>query len=278
MANNVLITGCSSGFGLLSALEFARNDDTVFASMRNLAKSGDLEKAAAAEGLSVHIAQLDVTDPQSITRCVDDIIAKAGSIDVLVNNAGVELQCPVEEATDEEVQWQFDTNVFGTLRVIRAVVPHMRAQKRGAIVNLSSVAGVVGPPYSGLYAATKHAIEGFSEALHFELQAWNIRVSLIEPGLFETNFGSNIRMAAAWNEQSPYWERFQKFMTARAKLAPEPQDNRIVAQAICDAAYSEAPQFRRPAGADAALVTGAHKSLTFEAYENAMRQTLDWWE
>ena len=274
---NVLITGCSSGFGKLAALHFARKGDTVIATMRDTKKGAELEGTAADEKLALSLGQMDILDDASVTRAVADA-TRIGPIDVLVNNAGMELRSSIEDANDAEVRRQFDTNVFGTLRVIRAVVPHMRAQNRGAIINLSSVAGVVGPPYSGLYAATKHAIEGFSEALHFELQAWNIRVSLIEPGLFETNFGSNIRMAAAWNESSPYWERFQKFMTARAKLAPEPQDNRIVAKAIFDAAYSEKPQFRRPAGTDAALVTGAHKSLDFESYENAMRQTLDWWE
>lgn len=273
---NVLITGCSSGFGLLTALEFARHGDTVYASMRNTAKGADLEKQAEAESLPIHIVQLDVTDSASIKRCVDNVLAKAGTIDVLVNNAGAELQCPVEEATDEEVQWQFDTNVFGMLRVIRAVVPHMRARNHGAIVNLSSVAGVVGNPYAGIYSATKHAIEGFTEAMHFELQAWNIRVSLIEPGLFQTNFRGNIRNAASWNESSPYWARYKKFMAAREKLAPEPQDNRLVAQAVYAAVYDEKPQLRRPVGADAALVTGAHKALDFESYEAAMRKTLDW--
>src|SRR6185295_15570580 len=123
----------------------------------------------------------DVVEPASIRSAVDEVLA-AGPVDVLVNNAGIECRSSIEDADDRDVLRQFDTNVFGLLRVTRAVLPAMRARRRGTIVNVSSIAGLVSRPYGGLYSATKHAIEAISEALHFEVQPFGIRVVLIEPG------------------------------------------------------------------------------------------------
>ena len=154
---NVLITGCSSGFGLLSALEFARRGDTVFASMRTVSKATALNDAAAAEGLKVEVVSLDVTDDDSVRSAVAGVAAEAGTIDVLVNNAGIEMNGAIHLIADDEARWQFDTNVLGPLRTMRAVVPIMLHQGGGTIVNVSSVAGVAAVPYSGMYAASKHA-------------------------------------------------------------------------------------------------------------------------
>lgn len=276
---NVLITGCSSGFGLLSALEFARKGDNVFATMRDTSKAGELERARDEEKLSITVLPLDVLDDASVTKAVADAIASAGSIDVLVNNAGAELRSPIELATDEEVKWQFDTNVFGLLRVVRAVAPLMRERGSGAIINVGSLAGLVAAPYAGLYSASKHAVEAITEAMHYEMSPFGIRVSVIQPGAFDTGFGSRAREAAAFTSGSPYSERAEKFAEAFGKLrAGPPQDPQDVAKAIYEAAYREGPKLQTLVGADANMIAGVRKAMDFEGFEQTMRKTLDWWD
>jgi NAD(P)-dependent dehydrogenase (short-subunit alcohol dehydrogenase family) len=278
---NVLITGCSSGFGLLSALRFARNGDTVFATMRNTGKAGELERIRDAEKLPITVLQLDVLDDASVTRAVGEAIAAAGKIDVLVNNAGMELRGPIELADDDEIKAQFETNVFGTLRVIRAVVPAMRERGSGTVINVSSLAGVVVPPYGGFYAASKHALEAITEAMHYELSPCGIRVASIEPGAFPTNFRSSIVSARRFTKDSPYYERFERFQASLDKLThPEgaPADPEDVAKAIYEAAYSESPRLRTIVGNDAKLISTVRKQTDFEGFEQAMRKTLDWWD
>lgn len=274
---SVLITGCSSGFGLLTALEFARKGDHVFATMRNVAKASALEKIRDAEKLPIEIVQLDILDDASVAAA----FAKAGQIDVLVNNAGMELRSPIEEASEAEIRKQFETNVFGTLRVIHAVLPAMRARGSGTIVNLSSVAGIVGVPYGGYYSATKHALEAITETMHFELSSFGVRVISIEPGAFRTELGSNAFTAARFDEKSAYWGLSERFAAARTKLAPAegvPSDPADVARAIYDAVHDETPRLRYLVGADAQLIGAVRKQTDFEGFEAAMRQTLDWRE
>jgi NAD(P)-dependent dehydrogenase (short-subunit alcohol dehydrogenase family) len=275
---NVLITGCSSGFGLLTALEFARKGDHVFATMRNPNKAVELERTRDAEKLPIEVLQLDILDDASVSRAVAEA-TKRGPIDVLVNNAGMELRAPIEEADDEEVRKQFDTNVFGTLRVIRAVLPAMRERKAGTIVNLSSIGGIVAPPYAGFYAATKHALEAISEAMHYELASFGVRVIVIEPGGFATAFRDNAFNARRFNESSPYWDLSQRFGVALDRLTrPEgpPADPGDVARTIVAAVSEEKPKLRYLVGNDANLIATVRKQTDFEGFEAAMRQTLDW--
>ena len=155
----VLITGCSSGFGLEAALAFARRGDTVCATMRSLAKADGLQKRAKAEGLTVHVHQLDVTDPASVTQAVSDVVAEHGRIDVLVNNAGVAYSGAVETMRVERALAAMDTNFWGAFRMIQEVVPAMRQQRSGVVINVSSVAGrVPATAYTSMYAASKHAL------------------------------------------------------------------------------------------------------------------------
>src|SRR5258705_8522623 len=148
---NVLITGCSSGFGLLTALRSARAGDRVVATMRTPEKApAALTEPIAKEKLPITIGRLDVCDPTSIAAAVRE----AGEIDVLINNAGIELRSSIEDASDVDVQRQFDTNVFGSLRMMRAVLPQMRGRRRGTIVKLSSIAGIGAPPFRGRYSPT----------------------------------------------------------------------------------------------------------------------------
>ena len=275
---NVLITGCSSGFGLLAALEFARKGDHVFATMRNPNKAVELERIRDAEKLPIEVLQLDILDDASVSRAVAEA-TKRGPIDVLVNNAGIELRSPIEEADDDEVRRQFDTNVFGTLRVIRAVVPGMRERGTGVVINVSSIAGIVPPPYAGFYAASKHALEAISEALHYELSSFGVRVAVIEPGGFATEFRANAFEARRFNESSPYWDLSQRFGVALDRLMrPEgpPADPADVARAIYNAAYTDQPRLRYLVGNDANLIATVRNQTDFEGFEAAMRQTLDW--
>ena len=276
---NVLITGCSSGFGFASALAFARRGDRVLASMRDPRAGSPLEDAAAKEGLALEVIPLDVCDPASIAAAFAHAAA-AGPLDVLVNNAGVELRSSIEDASDEDVRRQFDTNVFGVLRTIRAALPAMRARRSGTIVNVSSIAGIVARPYGGLYAASKHALEAISEALHFEVQPFGIRVVLIEPGQYGTRLADNAMVGARFTPASPYWERAERFDVAVKGLRPGGVAGSAaeVARLIVAAVDDPEPRLRYLAGGDAQTIATTYRQLAFEDYERVMRQTLQWWD
>jgi NAD(P)-dependent dehydrogenase (short-subunit alcohol dehydrogenase family) len=276
---NVLITGCSSGFGFETALTFARNGARVFATMRDVTKGAELQAIAQREQLALELLPLDVR----AQRSVDDAVARAtgtGPLDVLVNNAGIELRSPIEDASDDDIQSQFDTNVFGVLRTIRAVLPAMRARGDGTIVNVSSIAGIVARPYGGLYAASKHALEAISEALHLEVQPFGVRVVLIEPGQYGTRLLDNAIVGSGFTPASPYWERAERFDVAIKRLRPGGVAGSAadVAQLIYDAVHDPEPRLRYLAGEDAHTIATAYRQLSFEDYERAMRQTLDWWD
>ncbi len=275
---NVFITGCSSGFGLLTALKFARAGDRVVATMRRPEEApAELTGPIARERMPIRLHRLDVLDPASIAAAV----RAAGDVDVLVNNAGIELRSSIEDASDEDVEKQFDTNVFGTLRVLRAVLPQMRARRRGIVVNLSSVAGLVARPFGGLYSATKHALEAITEALHFEVAPFGLRVMLVEPGVYATRLLDNAFPGEGFTEESPYWPTHERFEEALSRLRDATgglQDPQEVADAIYDAVRDPQPKLRHLVGRDAHMIATAKKQLDFEQFEQAMRQTMGWTE
>nr|BAL60020.1 hypothetical conserved protein [Candidatus Acetothermum autotrophicum] len=164
-----LITGSNSGIGLATSLYLARRGFTVWATMRNVEKAGELHKAIETEKLPIEIARLDVCDDESVQSAVAQVLQKSGRIDVVVNNAGYGLRGAVEEVSLDEWKRQFETNFFGVIRVTQAVLPQMRAQRSGAIVNISSVLGRFAIPFSGPYTASKFALEGLTETLRYEL-------------------------------------------------------------------------------------------------------------
>jgi NAD(P)-dependent dehydrogenase (short-subunit alcohol dehydrogenase family) len=273
----VLITGCSSGFGLLSAITFAREGHRVFASVRNVAGEQAVRAAAADAGVAVEVVELDVCDAASVDAAVAAVVEAAGSLDVVVNNAGIELFGAVHLVSDDEVRRQLDTNVMGVVRVVRAVVPHMCAKGSGVIVNVGSVAGRVGVPYSGLYAASKHAVEALSEAMHFELSQHGIRVAVVEPGQFATELAAKSTTAAAMGEDTPEHARWQAFRAAMRQLVHgDPADPQRVADVILEAATTDAPRLRWPVGDDAVLVIDTKAAMPFEEFESTMRIALDW--
>jgi NAD(P)-dependent dehydrogenase (short-subunit alcohol dehydrogenase family) len=278
-SSTVLVTGCSSGFGLLTAVTFARSGHHVVASMRDTAKAGPLLEAAAAAGVTVDVAELDVTSTASVDGAVAALVESTGRLDIVVNNAGIELFGAVHLVSDAEATRQLDTNVLGIVRVARAAVPHMVRQGRGVIVNVGSVAGKVGVPYSGLYAASKHAVEAITEAMHFELAQLGIRVAVVEPGQFATELNLNSAVAQSMPEDSEEYARWQAFrIRMRQLVGGEPADPQLVADVVYEAATSTEPRLRWPVGADAALVLDTKAAMSFEEFESTMRAALDWHE
>lgn len=180
---NVLITGTSKGIGLSSALTLARAGHTVYATMRNPSRAPQLAEAAAQEKLPIHISAMDVDSDNSVQDGIAKIYKQAGNIDVLVNNAGVGPYGSVEELPLAEFRAVMETNYFGAVRCIKAVLPQMRQRKSGCIVNVTSVAGRVSTSPLGSYAASKFALEAISEALAQEMKMFNVRVAIVEPGI-----------------------------------------------------------------------------------------------
>lgn len=185
----VVVTGVSSGIGRATAEKFAEQGCQVFGTVRNKEKAQGMPR--------VTLVEMDIRDEASVQRGIEAIITQTKRIDVLVNSAGVTLLGAMEEASIAEAQTLFDTNLFGLLRTIKAVLPHMRAQHSGRIVNISSVLGFLPAPYMALYSASKHAVEGLSETLDHEVRQFGIRVTLIEPSFTKTNLDLNAPQSAS---------------------------------------------------------------------------------
>lgn len=251
----------------------------MFASVRDVARAGPLRDAAASSGLDVEVLELDVCDTASVDSAVSAVVEDAGGVDVVVNNAGIEVFGAVHLLSDDELVRQLDTNVVGVVRVVRAVVPHMVRAGRGAIVNVGSVAGRVGVPYSGAYAASKHALEAISEALHFELAQLGIRVAIVEPGQFATDLATKSVVASSMGADTAEHQRWQAFRAAMRQLVHgEPADPQVVADVIVEAATTAEPRLRWPVGDDATLVIDTKSAMSFEDFESTMRTALDWHE
>jgi short-subunit dehydrogenase len=182
MKKVILITGASSGMGKVTAEELIKEGNTVYCAARSVEKMKDLEN------LGGKILEMDVSDDQSLEAGVDKIISAEGKIDVLWNNAGFGLYGPVEEISIEKAKYQFDVNLFGLAKITQKVLPHMRDQRGGLIINTSSMGGKIYTPLGAWYHATKHAVEGFSDCLRLELKEFGINVVVLEPGLIDTGF------------------------------------------------------------------------------------------
>jgi NAD(P)-dependent dehydrogenase (short-subunit alcohol dehydrogenase family) len=230
MEQVILITGASSGIGRETVKFFQAKNWKVAATMRSTESAADLERIA-----DVECFQLDVTNAETITSTVKSVIERFGRLDVVVNNAGYGLLGPFEAATTEQISRQFDTNVFGLMNVCREVIPHFREKKGGTIVNISSISGVAAIPFSSLYAASKFAVEGFSESLYYELEPFGIKVKLIEPGPINTDFYGRSEEIAQREGLSVYDARFEPFLEFMNKGGADAPDGSPVAQVIYDA-------------------------------------------
>jgi NAD(P)-dependent dehydrogenase (short-subunit alcohol dehydrogenase family) len=270
-----LITGSSSGIGLATSLYLARRGYTVWATMRNLEKASEIRKIIESERLPIELAQLDVCDDSSVKEAVAQILQKSGRIDVLVNNAGYGLRGAIEEVSLDEWKRQFETNFYGVIRVTQAVLPQMRAQRSGAIVNISSVLGRMAIPFSGPYTASKFALEGLTETLRYELAPWNIKVVLIEPGFIATNFQQNAQLAqAAQSQDSPYalFKQASGRRVQRNIYRAAPPER--VAETIYRAITHPRPKLRYAVGRDARLVLPLRRFLPEGLFERILKRQL----
>jgi NAD(P)-dependent dehydrogenase (short-subunit alcohol dehydrogenase family) len=267
MANkSAIVTGCSSGIGRATALELTARGYEVVATARRLESIADLGVART--------LTLDVDSDESVAATQ----AAVGPVDVLVNNAGFGIEGPVEEVPLADVRRAFETNFFGAARMIQAFVPSMRERGSGTIVNVTSVAGIVGGPLGGFYSATKFALEALSESLHLEVGHYGVRVLVVEPGAIETRFGDN--MVDLRGQPGPYAELAKLWEGATGILGGDgpPPGPELVATKICDALDEEHGPLRLPVGADAELVAASRQGLSYDDFEAAMREVLqiDW--
>lgn len=257
-----LITGCSTGIGRAACVELKKRGHEVVATAR---KPEVLEDLDVDERL-----RLDVDDDAS----VQEALVAAGQVDVLVNNAGFGIRGPVERVPIAETRRMFETNFFGAVRMMQAVIPQMRERGSGTIVNVSSVSGRVGAPLNGFYSATKFALEGVSESAHLELGHFGIRIVLIEPGFIDTEFDGN---AGTYGIDSPpYDELSRQWNESRAALegdgAPGPE---LVAEAIAEAIETTTPQVRRPVGPDAQMILATRATTDDETFEKTVRAAIN---
>jgi NAD(P)-dependent dehydrogenase (short-subunit alcohol dehydrogenase family) len=270
-----VVTGSSSGIGLQSALMLARNGYITYATMRSPDKDTSIKAAVQNEGLPIRVVQLDVTDDISVKNAIDHIISEVGRIDLLVNNAGFGLFGALEDLAMEEIKSQFETSFFGPIRVTQAVLPTMRKQRSGRIINISSVFGFSGYPAYPAYVSTKFAVEGLSESISYELEPFGIKVILVEPGFIKTNFANAVVVAKkAQDSASPYSEMMQKTIARFTELAKNASDPELVANIILEAATNPSPRLRYLAGKDVETWAANKKNMDELEYYNMMKSII----
>lgn len=266
---SILVTGCSVGFGKEIALYLAERGYTVYATMRDLDKSGELAKEAAQRNVTLRILRLDVTDEESIAKTVATMVAETGGIYGVVNNAGTIVRGFFEDLSDAEIRSIFEANFFGVLAVTRAVLPHLRQARAGRVVVISSVAGRIGSPSGSAYSASRHAQEGFAESLRQEVEPLGIYVSLVEPGITKTESWTVDKGAAAKarDPNSPYYAWFKRAEAIfRKAMDTSPITTRDVAQVVYRALSEPRPRWRYLVGRRAGLVVMARKLLPSELF------------
>lgn len=275
-----VVTGSSSGIGLAASLALARAGHTVYATMRDTSRGGSLGDAASSEGLDVRISQMDVDDDASVDAAVRRVREEAGRIDVLVNNAGYGAVGAVEDIPMGEFKAQFETNLFGAVRVIKAAAPAMRrtAAEGGSgpgptVVNVSSVAGRIGFPATSAYISSKFALEGLSESLSYELAPFGVRVVIVEPGVIKTNFFDSMRTCEA-PAGSPYADMTAKMVANVRMMVELGTEAGEVADAIVRAAESDKPLPRYVVGNDAVMFIEARRSRTDAEFAEYMSKEL----
>ena len=251
----ILITGTSSGIGRATAKYFAFKGWNVVATMRNPIDAGDLS------GDNVLVLPLDVTERNSIDRSVTEAVNAFGRLDVVVNNAGYAVIGALEAVSAEQIEQQFAVNVFGAMAVSQTVLPQFRAQKGGMIINISSIVGRFTYPLGAIYDASKFAIEGFSEAMRFELEAIGAKIKIVEPGLIASDFGSRSIQFAHDPSLSAYQPLVDAMGAMAAKFTEMAEPAEIVAEAVWQAATDGSDTLRYPAGQAAHAVLADREKL-----------------
>ncbi|MEW4371334.1 SDR family oxidoreductase [Paenibacillus kandeliae] len=275
----VLITGSSSGFGLLTAITLARQGWQVIATMRDVSRRDELDRQAEEAGVqgNIHCLRLDVTEPESIGEVLSIVMKQYGRLDVLINNAGYAVGGFIEHVPMDVWRAQLETNVFGLIAVTREVLPIMRKQRSGQIINISSISGIAAFPGYAPYATSKFAIEGFSESLRHEMAAFGVHVVLVEPGAYQTAIwskGLDDIHTGATGEPSPYERQLDKILDYSrhsAEHAPHPQQ---VADVIARIVRKRRPRLRYPIGRGSGLLVWARRLLPAGLLEYIIQRVL----
>lgn len=290
--NIALVTGSSTGIGFETSLLLARNGFYTYATMRDTRKSDNIEKIAKNENLPLKVLLMDVDNDDSVKNAIYKILDEKKKIDILVNNAGYGLFGALEEISMDEAKKQFETNLFGAMRTIKEILPTMRKQKNGIIINVTSLAGVVGIPAECIYVSTKFALEGLSESISYELQPFGIKVIIIEPGVINTNFVPNIKFSNKTDDKllqtlmkqeekseinysnndikkknSSYYsntiDTFLSHYFSAMNNAPSPKEvATVILEAIKNASNSSEYLFRHTVGEDAKTFAQAKKNMS----------------
>lgn len=292
-----VVTGSSTGIGFETSLMLARNGYFTYATVRDLQKSKEIERIVQQENLPIRIDEMDVDNDNSVKTTIDKIISERDRIHILVNNAGYGLFGALEDLPMEEIKRQYETNVFGVIRVSQNVLPIMRSQRDGIIINISSLSGLTGIPSQSVYVSTKFALEGLSESLSFEVETYGIKIILIEPGVINTGFVEDLvvpdkyninknrrAIQKAFNRDSnslSYYnntiEKFLSFYYPAMSNAPHPQ---IVANEIIQAIEKVSnekeigPFLRVPVGSDSKKYSKLKKELADSEYHNLLKKDL----
>lgn len=301
--HTAVVTGSSTGIGFETALLLARNGFYTFATMRDTNKGKMIEKIAKEENLPLEVLCLDVDNSYSVKETIQKIDNKRKQIDILVNNAGYGLFGALEDISIEEIKQQFETNLFGVIRMIKEILPIMRKQKNGIIINVSSMSGIIGIPATSAYVSTKFALEGLSESISYELEPHGIKVILIEPGVINTNFVPNIKLPTLINNKSQqtrskgeksvidysdndlkkknysYYsgtiETFLSHYYPAMKSAPLPQEvSAIILESIKNAINSSEYLFRYTVGKDAKTFSEAKRNMSDSQLHNFVSNKL----
>lgn len=267
-----IVTGSSSGIGFETALALAREGYYTYATMRDIKKGNKILDIAKKENLQVRVVELDVNNDNTIKKAVEVILGEKKRIDVLVNNAGYFLVGCLEDLTIPDLKDQFETNFFGVVRTIQAVLPTMRNQKSGTIVNVSSVAGRIGFPVTPGYISSKFALEGLSESMRYELFPFGIKTIIIEPGVIKTNLFTTLKKAT--RSDSAYKEITEKVMKGLMMMSEMGTPPQEVAKTITKAISSDNPLPRYPVGNDAIMFLEAKKDKTDIEFENYIKKEL----
>ena len=268
MKKTVLITGTSSGIGKATVFEFAQNGWNVIATQRNPEKETDLNKLA-----NVKLYALDVTKPESISAVFSNAQSDFGKIDVVINNAGYGVDGAFEAMSDEIIEKQFNTNVFGLMRVTREAIKQMRPNGGGMIIQISSMGGKITFPLYSIYHATKFAVEGFTESLHYELAQFNIKMKLIEPGPIVTDFYGRSRQFIKPTDTNQYDGFIQKFNDAAEKVMKDAEGPEVVAKMIYKSATDNSNQMRYAVGKPGPMLLVIRKLLSDKLYFLMVRKS-----
>jgi NAD(P)-dependent dehydrogenase (short-subunit alcohol dehydrogenase family) len=270
-----VVTGSSSGIGLATSIALARNGYLTYATMRNLAKRDSIQSIADKQYLSIRVVQLDVTDENSIKSAIQSILSEAGRIDLLVNNAGYVLTGAFEDIGINEIKALYETNVFGVIRVTQAVLPIMRKQGSGRIINISSGAGRIGYPGGSAYVSSKFALEGLSESMAYEIEQFGIRTVLVEPGFVRTKIGENMAISKKTQDpNSPYSQMMQMMSSNQERMLENGSDADLVASVVAEAATAKEPNLRYLVGKDVQQMMAAKKSMSDEEFQKMLKQGL----